>query len=284
MRFLFFFVALGLFAGPAAADNLSPRAFADAGATAAATALPTARVMVTGNLQLQINYGDGSGSATLSLSNAYDLYLHHPEHLKEVISTYVAAIPPPAPTAKANGIDRSRIVPVVKNRQRFDHVQRLYGAEGKGLQYSEGPFTSELVVVYAEDNSTAMRFLSTADDIGDRGQLNDLAVANLIQLLPKIEMRAGADKTWLISAGGDYESSLLLLSDLWSSGQIKVDGEIVVAVPAKDALLVTGTRNAAGVARLRKFAAEVASGAYGLTKVLFIYRDGKFATFELNNR
>jgi hypothetical protein len=190
MRFLFFFVALGLFAGPAAADNLSPRAFADAVATAAATALPTARVMVTGNLQLQINYGDGSGSATLSLSNAYDLYLHHPEHL----------------------------------------------------------------------------------------------VANLIRLLPKIEMRAGADKTWLISAGGDYESSLLLLSDLWSSGQIKVDGEIVVAVPAKDALLVTGSRNAAGVARLRKFAAEVASGAYGLTKVLFIYRDGKFATFELNNR
>lgn len=77
--------------------------------------------MVTGNLQLQINYGDGGGSATLSLSNAYDLY--NPEHLNEVISTYVAAIPPPAPTVKAIGIDRSRIIPVVKNRQWFDHVQ-----------------------------------------------------------------------------------------------------------------------------------------------------------------
>jgi len=46
-----------------------------------------------------------------------------------------------------------------------------------------------------------MKFLSSADDVGDRGQLNDLALANLIRLLPKIEMRAGADNTWLISAG-----------------------------------------------------------------------------------
>ncbi len=129
-----------------------------------------------------------------------------------------------------------------------------------------------------------MRFLSTADDVDDRRQLNDLALTNLIRLLPKIEMRAGADKTWLISAGGDYESSLLLLSDLWSGRQIKVDGEIVVAVPAKNALLVTGSHNAAGITRLRKFAAEVAGGAYDLTKTLFIYRDGKFATFPPSDR
>jgi uncharacterized protein YtpQ (UPF0354 family) len=235
---------------------------------------------VIGNLQLLINYGEGGGSATLSLSNAYDLYVRDPEHLKSVISSYVSAIPPPVPSVKANRIDRSRIVPVVKSRQWFDHVQRLYKADGKELRYSEGPFSGELIVIYAEDNSTAMRFLSTADEVGDRSQLNDLAIANMIRLLPKIEMRAGADNTWLISAGGDYESSLLLLDDLWSGGQIKVDGEIVVAVPAKDALLITGSHNSAGITRLRKFAADVAGGPYGLTKALFVYRGGRFTMFK----
>lgn len=241
--------------------------------------MPSAEVTVVGDLQLQISYGAGRGIAAVSLANIYDLYLKDPQHLKEVIRFYVEGISPPVRNAMTNPVDRTRIIPVVKNRQWFDHVQRLLKAEGKELQYSEGPFTSELIVVYAEDTSKATRFLSSRDNVGDRGQLSELALANLIRILPKIEMRAAADETWLISAGGDYESSLLLMDNLWTSGQIKVDGEIIVAVPAKDALLVTGSRNTAGIARLRKFAADVVGGAYGLTKTLFVYRDGKFVPF-----
>lgn len=273
-------VAIMLFGAHAEAGNLSPHAFTETVVTAVKTALPSANVAVVGDLQLQITSGVVKGTATVSLANAYDLYLSDPQRLKQVISTYAEFISGVVSSPKANALDRSRIVPVVKSRQWFDYVQRLYKAEGKELQYSEGPFTSELIVVYAEDSSAAMRFLSTGDDIGARDRLNDLALANLTRILPKIEMRAGADKTWLISAGGDYESSLLLLSDLWSGGQINVDGDIVVAVPAKDALLVTGSQNAAGIARLRKFAAEVATGAYGLTAALLVYRGGKFVALD----
>lgn len=278
--FLLAFIASIVVADAAGAENLTRRAFTETVAAVARTAMPTAKVMVIGDLQLQIEFGRGGGSATLSLANAYDLYLNDPHHLKEVIRLYVEGVSPPARNAMTSPIDRSRVIPVIKNREWFDHVQRLLKAEGKELQYSEGPFTSELIVVYAEDTSKAMRFLFSGDNVGDRSQLNELALNNLIRILPKIEMRAGADNAWLISAGGDYESSLLLLADIWSGGQIKVDGDIVVAVPAKDALLVTGSRNAPGITRLRKFAAEVASGASGLTKALFVYRGGKFATFE----
>ena len=144
------------------------------------------------------------------------------------------------------------------------------------------PFTGDLTIVYAEDRQNSMRFLTTRDDVGDRAKLHDLALVNLGRLLPKIEMRPGADGLWLISAGGDYEASLLLAGGIWSSGQIKVDGDIVVAVPAKDALIVTGSRNSAGVARLRKLAAELAAGPYGLTSTLQVYRNGKFVTFDAN--
>ncbi len=142
------------------------------------------------------------------------------------------------------------------------------------------PFNSELAVVYAEDRPQSLRYLTTRDDVGDRAQLHHLALANLHRMLPKIDMRDGANGISVIEAGGDYEASLLLAEGIWSSGQIKVDGDIVVAVPRRSTLFVTGSHNSKGIARLRAMAAELAAGPYGLTPALFVYRDGKFVKFE----
>jgi hypothetical protein len=49
-----------------------------------------------------------------------------------------------------------------------------------------------------------------------------------------------------------------------------------------DALVVTGSRNAAGLARLRAVAARFAAGPNGLSTALFVYRNGKFVKFEAN--
>ena len=95
-----------------------------------------------------------------------------------------------------------------------------------------------------------------------------------------IQMRPGADGVSLITADGVYDASLLLADALWSSGQIEVEGDIVVAAPAKGPLLVTGSRNRAGIARLRALAAELAAGPYGLTPALFVWRGGKFVVFD----
>ncbi len=125
-----------------------------------------------------------------------------------------------------------------------------------------------------------MRFLTTRDDVGDRAKLRDLALDNLQRLVPKVTIRGGPDGLWLFEAGGDYEASLLLADRLWTGGQIKVDGEVVAAVPAKDALIVTGSHNHAGLARLRALAAELARGPYSLTSDLLVYRDGRFVRFD----
>jgi uncharacterized protein YtpQ (UPF0354 family) len=95
-------------------------------------------------------------------------------------------------------------------------------------------------------------------------------------------MRAG-DHVFLVAAGGDYEASLLLLDDVWSGGQIKVNGDIVVAIPARDVLLVTGSRDRTGVRKVRELATKlVAEGPYGLTDALFVYRNGRFTKFGRN--
>jgi uncharacterized protein YtpQ (UPF0354 family) len=101
-------------------------------------------------------------------------------------------------------------------------------------------------------------------------------------MLPKIEIRPGADGVLLISSGGEFDASLLLADNLWSSEKVKVDGDIVVAVPAKNALIVTGSNNAAGLARLRAAASRFAAAPNGLTAALFVYRGGKFVRFDAN--
>ena len=78
-------------------------------------------------------------------------------------------------------------------------------------------------------------------------------------------------------SGGTYEASLLLFDSIWTDGQVKVNGDIVVAVPTRDVLLVTGSKNRKGLAALRKIATKFAAeGSDPISDKLFVYRDGRF--------
>jgi len=104
-------------------------------------------------------------------------------------------------------------------------------------------------------------------------------VANLRRVLPDIELHEGPLVS-MLTAGGTYEASLLLLEDLWAGDKPKVDGDYVVAVPSRDVLLITGSRNQEGLAKLRELAEEIATtGSYALTSELFIRRNGAFRRY-----
>ncbi len=273
---LIIFAALLSLSIPVAAETLTPRAFTDAFAAAATAALPSAKVTVTSELALETR-GESGETATTDLHNAYAVYQRAPAQLDEVIHAYVALLADTVRAGEAkHAIDRAHIVPVFKPQTWLDGLRDAHVP----LPLSER-FNDELAVVYAEDMPSSMRFLTEHDDIGDRARLRDLALDNLSRLLARLTLRQGDDGLWLASAGGNYEASLLLFDELWSNGQIggKVDGDIVVGVPAKDVLIVTGSRNREGLARLRKLATELAAGPYGLTPHLLVYRGGKFVKF-----
>jgi uncharacterized protein YtpQ (UPF0354 family) len=229
-----------------------------------------------------VRYANGA-SASSDLAKAYKSYEREPQHLDDIVQAQVSALMEAG--GDANGLpklDRTRIVPVIKERQWFEAMQRRGREQTPPQELVAEPLNSELVVVYAENRLGALRILSSRDDVGDRTRLRDAALTNLSRLLPKIEIRPGSDGVLLISAGGEFDASLLLADNLWSGGQVKVDGDIVVAVPAKDVLIATGSHNVPGLARLRAAAAKFASGPNGLTTALFVYRDGKFVKFETN--
>lgn len=268
----------GKAAAPARADEvLTSGAFTERAAAAARAAMPEAKVTIAGELHLETRTADGKGTST-DLRNAYEVYRRDPPGLDRIIRNYVGLLVETARSGDAQPPpDRSRIVPVFKSQ---GWLNSLRAQAPKAPELLTEPFNSELVIVYVEDRPSSMRFLTARDDVGDRARLRHLALANLHRLLAKIEMRPAADGISLVSAGGDYDASLLLADALWSSGQIEVDGDIVAAAAAKDALLVTGSNNQAGIVRLRALAAELAAGPYGLTPVLFVWRSGKFVVFD----
>jgi uncharacterized protein YtpQ (UPF0354 family) len=259
------------------AEMLTPPAFTQEFARALARTRPSAKVSVAGDLKLTIKETDGL-VRNIQLNNAYNEYKLDPQRFDDLVATFSAIFSQSA--SKEAGLDRTRIIPVIKDRQWLDELHNTLKAKGVAQQHLADRFNNELVIVYAQDDPNRMRYLTTQEDFGlSREELKSLAIANLKRVLPKIEMRSVGDVS-LMSAGGNYEASLLLIDDIWSSGQIQVNGDIVVAIPTRDALLVTGSRSRSGLKLVRELTAKFkAQGPYELTDTLFRYRDGRFTKF-----
>jgi uncharacterized protein YtpQ (UPF0354 family) len=259
------------------AEMLTPPAFTQEFARALARTRPSANVSVAGDLKLMIKETDGL-VRNIQLNNAYNEYKLDPQRFDDLVATFSAIFSQSA--SKEAGLDRNRIIPVIKDRQWLDELHNTLKAKGVAQQHLADRFNDELVIVYAQDDPNRMRYLTTQEDFGlSREELRSLAIANLKRVLPKIEMGRVGDVA-LMSAGGNYEASLLLIDDIWSSGQIQVNGDIVVAIPTRDTLLVTGSRSRSGLKLVRELAAKFkAQGPYELTDTLFRYRDGRFTKF-----
>jgi uncharacterized protein YtpQ (UPF0354 family) len=259
-----------------AGEPLDAVAYTDAMATALAEKMPGSAVSVAGELEVSVR-GAG-GTHTIPLHDLYRQYEREPKLFGEIVDVYVAALTeqPVAPSMP----DPARIVPVVKDRQWLADNMRGLKERGVDVHLVYDDLNQDLVVVYAEDSENRVRYLMSNEELPvPREQLRELALANLDRLLPRIEMNLIEDGFAWFSAGGDYEASLILFDGIWSGGKVAMDGDIVVAVPAKDVLFVTGSRNEHGLAAMRQLAAEYATGSYGLTDTLFVYRDGRFERF-----
>jgi uncharacterized protein YtpQ (UPF0354 family) len=260
--------------------------FTEEYATGLQSALPDVTVKITGPLEVHA-VGKAGGDITCFLSNAYTDYQATPANKADIIKRYTESfVESFHSTATSDAIDTTRIVPVIKDKAYLQEVRdnlRARGADVSKMNQVSEDYNSELVIVYAEDTPTSMRFFN-ADDLKKTGlQISDLrplAVTNLLRLVPDIKIE-GSDGTYMVTAGGDYEACLVLARSLWEGGRMKVEGDYVVAIPTRDLLLVTGSGNKAGVQKLREIAAKtVKEASHSLTPLLFVYRDGTFQVYN----
>lgn len=279
MRSIFYaFIVLFCLNSAVRAEAPSPSAFTSQFSRALQTAMPTAKIKVVGDLQLVLERADGT-SAIVSLANNYRDYSPDPKWFDDIVKTYAAALAKP-PMSEGAKLDPARIVPVVKDRAWLAELQARFRQQSASQHPVFDDFNKELVVVYAEDAAHTTRYLSSSEELGvERSKLRALAIENVMRLMPKIESHQLSEGAFMVRSHGDYGASLILVDNIWSNDQFKVNGDIVVAVPAKDIILVTGSRDRKNLKVMRQFANKLANGSYGLIDTLFVYRKGRFVKF-----
>jgi uncharacterized protein YtpQ (UPF0354 family) len=267
--------------GDAMAQKATPQRYTAEVARALAAKMPDAKVTVLGEFELSVKETNGRERG-LNLRNRYSDYRSKRATLDKIVDGYYAALNEPSSQEAATPAYK-RIVPVIKDRTWLADNERSLKARGVTASFLFDEFNDQLVIVYALDETNRMRYLMANERLPvERKDLRRLAVQNLGDILPDVQMRQ-LEGVILLKAGGDYEASLLLFDGIWRDGPVKVDGDIIVAVPSKDVLLVTGSNNRKGIETLRVLAAKLkAESRYEITDTLFVYRDGRFTRFAGN--
>ncbi|HKB59933.1 MAG TPA: DUF1444 family protein [Gallionellaceae bacterium] len=268
--------SLGLVAAAAAQEPLSADQFTKAVSHAISKTVPHVRVEIIRPLQLKVVAQD-SRETTCFLDNAFASYQQAPndkdEVIKKCVASYVEIL------NEQPGIDPTRVIPVIKDRGWLNEIAQsaLETGAKEPPKYIHESLNQDLIVVYAEDTETNIKYL-TPDELNETGierrQLRKEAQANLERILPAIE-KHGGDGVFMLTAGGDYEASLLLLDFVWTKENLPVKGDFIIAIPTRDLLLITGSNDQAGIEKVMKLSKEAyANGAYRLTPELFVFRSG----------
>lgn len=209
------------------------------------------------------------------LDNAYKSYLMEPDSLGKVLEQYIA--PSTLLYGEKKKMDLATIVPIIKP---VDYIAELNKGD-KPIEMATKAYNDQLVIVYAEDLPEGFKYLTKKDfdSIGiSVDSLHELAMANFYKQVPNIE-KYSKDGRYMLGAGGNYEASLILLPAMWMD-DCPVDGDYVVAIPNRDLIFITGSKNKAGIDTLRKYAREsYATGNYTVSDHLYKWNGTQFVKF-----
>lgn len=151
--------------------------------------------------------------------------------------------------------DVMRILPLVGTQRDLARWQ----AEAGAAPHVE-PLAGELLWVYAAQGERGLRTLSRRelDALPPvPGGLRQRAIGNLVDRIAGHERLIGSKGLTLIAVGGVFEASMLLWDYFWQQPNLPWVGDPVVVLPARDLLLVSGSDDAAALARMRQIAAEM---------------------------
>jgi uncharacterized protein YtpQ (UPF0354 family) len=147
-------------------------------------------------------------------------------------------------------------------------------------------FVGDLIVMYAEDFPDRFAYLSKRRmrELGlNMDGLHALAIQNLPSRVPNIEVHGGAPR-FMITAGGNFEATLLLHPTLWDSLAEHLPGTPMAVVPARDLLFVTCAEWEEGPAFMKEMAEkELEEKRYALSKLVFIKRDDSWGVHGLHS-
>lgn len=264
---------------------LDVQGFAQAYARAAEQRFPGVQVSIeeatsAAGTKVRWTMPDGTEVAQF-LGNAYAAYERARLDLDAIIAMHLDAAPTGRQADPATR--RANVLPVVKTRFWLNTSMKQFEQAGVGGEpFVTEPLADDLLTVYVEDRPEAMSYLSVQELEAlqiERNSLGELALGNLRRFLPQVTVE-GQDGRYGVRLDGNYDASMVFLQEEWR-GKVDIDGTPVLALPARDELLVCGSGDAGSVRTLRNMAAQImAQSPYALSALLYTWRGGKLAVYE----
>lgn len=258
VAFLFSCIAVA-----ALAAGISERAFTDAFVQQARAAISDMEIIVEGPLQLTTKAKDGT-VGTLFLTNAYAQYTANPDALQNIFGNQIAALK--GTIVAFDDYSSSSIFAVIKPADYVSTVaaQRAKADVSQEISLVVETLNEDLRVLYVLDTEASMQML-TKDGVKKAGleeaALRPVAVKNLRKYFSekpvKIERleQTGKAAIYQVLLDENYEASILLIDDYWNKKTFDVAGDIVVFVPARNVVIVTGSEDKEGL-RLASYVAK----------------------------
>ncbi|KZN52773.1 hypothetical protein N474_22650 [Pseudoalteromonas luteoviolacea CPMOR-2] len=242
---------------------------------------PTATAKVVGDLEVKIKLPNND-ELTSFLDNAYAEYKNSPEDIDGVLTTYAESIIFPDTLGKIKP-NKSQIFPVIKDKHYVVQAEKMLENSGnKGLVYEK--LNDILYVLYAFDTPKAIRFMTGSDltDLAlEKSELRSLSKTNLKSAHTNVRLEGDPASLSVLVADGTYEASFILFDDIWTKEQFPVMGNIVVYIPTRDLVFVTGSEDKENLAKVQEiFFNQGSNWSHGISEVGFVRVNNSWQEFH----
>ena len=240
--------------------------------------LPKARLISYNNLELELDLGNEIQMKSF-LNNAYLEYNNAPNEIEEILNRYSDALIHFNEENNAE-IDPKNIIPVIKNINFIHSNLELNPNFEKDGLYEK--INDELYLFFVSNLPNSLKYIYKSEfenlDIS-MIDLKNIALNNL-ENIEESPQRQGEKGFYGLLLDGNFEASLILL-DIWNKENFEVKGEIIVAIPARDVLLITGSEDQENLIKIKETTADIFNnGDHIISEKLFIYQNGKFEVFN----
>ncbi|WP_457278999.1 DUF1444 family protein [Polaromonas sp. P5_D5] len=222
--------------------------------------LPGYDVKPAGKLTLEGKRSDGESTGQLNLDRVYSFCARNLQDCSVALDQYAKGM---AESVKERNrpIARSMVRLAVRPAAYVEQIRKQI-AGSSGSVYSR-PVAPGLVAIPVLDFTRSVRFVNdkdisklslTEDELFKLGEQN---LRSNSKPFTEVTPMPTANSFGHI-AGEDYASSRILFHDDWQDLSTKLNGKLVVMVPAPDILLYGDGSTSVGVEALRTFAADIA--------------------------
>ena len=191
---------------------------------------------------------------------------------QQILDDFVAVLTATA-ADDSDGFAPEQVMPVLRP---LDYLDGL----GDDAEIETRPFAGDLMIAYVVDFPTHTSSISPdgMQDAGyDADSLHQLALQNLQTRSADLTIEGSEAGIYFLTLDGYYENAMMLNAGLWDSVTDQI-GPVVVAVPARDLVMIAPQDNADAIGIMRKISDDVLrDGAYTLSGALFSWADGRWS-------